>query len=60
MIFSKEEIILEYTVEKCPKCEKLNRRDFFDGDVLFNSSSKCKFCNGVTIIEKIYGEILQK
>ena len=60
MIFSKEEIILEYTVEKCPKCKKLNRRDFSDGDVLFNSSSKCTFCDGVTIIEKIYGEILQK
>ena len=60
MIFSKEEIILEYTVEKCPKCEKLNRRDFSDGDVLFNSSSKCTFCDGVTTIEKIYGEILQK
>jgi hypothetical protein len=60
MIFSKEEIILEYTVEKCPKCEKLNRRDFSDGDVLFNSSSKCTFCDGVTTIEKIYGDILQK
>ena len=60
MIFSKEEIILEYTVEKCPKCEKLNRRDFSDGDVLFNFSSKCAFCEGITIIEKIYGEILQK
>ena len=33
MIFSKEEIILAYTVEKCPKCEKLNRRDFCEGDV---------------------------
>ena len=60
MIFSKEEIILEYTVEKCPKCQKLNRRDFSDGDVLFNSSSKCAFCQGITIIEKIYGENLQK
>jgi len=60
MIFSKEEIILEYTVEKCPKCEKLNQRDFSDGDVLFNFSSKCALCEGVTIIEKIYGEILQK
>ena len=60
MIFSKEEIILEYTVEKCPKCQKFIRRDFSDGDVLFNFSSKCTFCDGVTIIEKIYGEILQK
>ena len=60
MIFSKDEIILAYTVEKCPKCEKFNRRDFCEGDVLFNSSSKCTFCDGTTIIEKIFGEILQK
>ena len=38
MIFSKEKIILEYTVEKCPKCEKLNRRDFSEGDILFTVS----------------------
>ena len=60
MIFSKDEIILAYTVEKCPKCEKLNRRDFCEGDVLFNSSLKCTFCDGITTIEKIYGETLQK
>ena len=60
MIFSKDEIILAYTVEKCPKCEKLNRRDFYEGDILFNSSSKCTFCDGTTVIEKIYGETLQK
>ena len=60
MIFSKEEIILAYTVEKCPKCEKLNRRDFCGGDILFNSSSKCISCDGITTIEKIYGETLQK
>ena len=60
MIFSKDEIILAYTVEKCPKCEKLNRRDFYEGDILFNTSSKCTFCDGTTVIEKIYGETLQK
>ena len=60
MIFSKDEIILAYTIEKCPKCEKLNRRDFCEGDILFNSSSKCISCDGITIIEKIYGETLQK
>ena len=60
MIFSKDEIILAYTVEKCPKCEKLNRRDFYEGDILFNSSSKCTFCDATTVIEKIYGETLQK
>ena len=60
MIFSKEETILAYTVEKCPKCEKLNRRAFSKGDVLFTSSSKCIFCDGIVVIEKIYGEILQR
>jgi len=52
MIFSKEEIILAYTVEKCPKCEKLNRRDFCEGDVLFNSSSKCIFAMALLLLKK--------
>ena len=60
MIFSKEETILAYTVERCPKCKKLNRRDFSEGDVLFTPASKCSFCDGITVIEKIYGEIFQK
>ena len=60
MIFSKEEIVLAYTVEKCPKCEKFHKRDFSEGDVLFNASSKCTFCAATTVIEKIFGEILQK
>ena len=60
MIFSKEEIVLAYTIEKCPKCEKFHKRDFSEGDILFNISSKCTFCDGTTIIEKIFGEILQK
>ena len=60
MIFSKEEIVLAYTIEKCPKCEKFHKRDFSEGDILFNTSSKCNFCDGTTIIEKIFGEILQK
>ena len=60
MIFSKEEIVLAYTVEKCPKCQKLHKRDFSEGDTLFTLSSKCNFCDGITIIEKIFGEILQK
>ena len=60
MIFSKEETILAYTVERCPKCNKLNRRDFSEGDVLFMPSFGCSFCDGITVIEKIYGEIFQK
>ena len=60
MIFSKEKITLAYTIEKCPKCEKLHKRDFSEGDILFSISSKCSFCDGVTIIEKIFGEILER
>lgn len=60
MIFSKKEIVLAYTVEKCPKCEKSRKRDFSETDVLFTLSSKCTFCDGITLIEKIYGEILQR
>ena len=60
MIFSKEETMLAYTVERCPKCNKLRRRDFSEGDVLFMPSSDCSFCDGITVIEKIYGEIFQK
>ena len=60
MIFSKEKTTLAYTIEKCPKCEKLHKRDFSEGDFLFTISSKCTFCDGVTIIEKIFGEILER
>jgi hypothetical protein len=60
MIFSKEKTTLAYTIEKCPKCEKLHRRDFSKGDVLFTNSSKCNFCDGITTIEKIFGEILER
>ena len=60
MIFSKEKTTLAYTIEKRPKCEKLYKRDFSEGDILFSISSKCTFCDGVTIIEKIFGEILER
>ena len=60
MIFSKEKTILAYTIEKCPKCKKLHKRDFSEGDILFTISSKCTFCDGVTLIEKIFGEILER
>ena len=60
MIFSKEKITLAYTIEKCPKCEKLHKRDFSEGDVLFTISSKCTFCDGITTIDKIFGEILER
>ena len=60
MIFSKEKITLAYTIEKCSKCEKSHKRDFSEGDILFAISSKCTFCDGITTIEKIFGEILER
>ena len=60
MIFSKEKTTLAYTVEKCTECEKSSKRDFIQGDVLFTKSSNCSFCGKVTIIEKIFGEILER
>ena len=60
MIFSKEKTILAYTIEKCSKCEKFHKRDFSEGDILFAISSKCTFCNGITTIDKIFGEILER
>ena len=60
MIFSKEKTTLAYTIEKCLKCEKLNKRDFSEGDILFTISSKCTFCDGTTTIDKIFGEILER
>ncbi|MDC4212629.1 MAG: hypothetical protein MT334_00760 [Candidatus Nitrosopumilus limneticus] len=59
MIFSKKEIILAYTIKKCQKCEKLHKDNFSEGDILFTTFSKCTFCDGITVIEKIYGENLQ-
>ena len=43
-----------------PKCKKLHKRDFSEGDILFAISSKCTFCDGITNIEKIFGEILER
>ncbi len=59
MIFSKEKIIIAYTVEKCKKCGMLRKRKFVEGDVLFTESSKCTSCDGITSIEKIFGETIE-
>jgi len=60
MIFSKKKITIAYTVEKCTKCQMLRKRKFSEGDVLFSESSKCSSCDGVTVIEKIFGETLEQ
>jgi Zn-dependent alcohol dehydrogenase len=60
MIFSKEKIIIAYTVEKCKKCGMLRKRKFAECDVLFTESSKCTSCDGMTSIEKIFGETIEQ
>jgi len=60
MIFSKKKITIAYTVEKCPKCEMLQKRKFIQGDVLFSDSTKCSSCDGTTVIEKIFGESIEQ
>ena len=59
-MFSKEKIIHAYTVEKCAQCNLERKRKFKEGDFLFAETSKCDSCNGVTIIEKIFGETIEK
>jgi len=59
MIFSKKKIIVAYTIEKCPKCYMQRKRKFVDGDYLFSDSSKCTSCDGLTRIEKIFGQELE-
>ena len=59
-MFSKQKITIAYTVEKCTKCGMQRKRKFIDGDVLFAESSKCTSCDGMTSIEKIFGEILEQ
>ncbi len=58
-MFSKKKIIVAYSVEECKKCGMLRKRKFIDGDVLFTESSKCTSCDGITSIEKIFGETIE-
>ena len=59
-MFSKKKTTLAYTVEKCKKCGMQRKRKFVEGDILFAESSKCISCDGMTGIEKIFGENLEK
>ena len=56
----KEEKREPYTVEECQSCNKESKHKFKDGDYLFKESSKCQFCDGKTMIVKIYGEIIKQ
>ncbi len=60
MMFSKKKIIIAYTVEKCKKCGMQRKRKFTEGDILFTESSNCTSCDGMTSIEKIFGETIQQ
>ncbi len=60
MIFSKKKTVIAYTVEKCKKCGMQRKRKFTRGDILFTESLNCTSCNGIAIIEKIYGETIQE
>ena len=59
-MFSKEKIIIAYTLEKCNKCNLQKKRKFKEGDFLFAETSKCDSCNGMSVIEKIFGETIEK
>jgi len=55
-MFSKEKIIVAYTLEKCKSCNLERKRKFKEGDYLFLETSRCDSCKGIMQIEKIYGE----
>ncbi len=59
-MFSKEEIIIAYTIEKCKSCEMERKRKFKEGDYLYAETSKCDSCEGSMQIEKIFGESIEK
>ncbi len=59
-MFSKEEIIIAYTLEKCKSCEMERKRKFSEGDYLFSETTKCNSCEGTMQIEKIFGESIEK
>ena len=60
MIFSKKKITIAYTVEVCTKCGMLTKRKFNEGDVLFTEKTPCSSCDGLTRIEKIFGETVEQ
>jgi len=61
MNFSKKKkITVAFTLEECTKCNAQKKRNFSEGDVLFNPSSKCTICGDITRIEKIFGESLKE
>lgn len=59
-MFSKKKIIIAYTLEQCTKCGMQIKRKFMDGDILFVNTTKCVSCDGLSVIEKIFGESIDQ
>ena len=59
-MFSKEKIVVAFTIEKCKSCTMERKRNFKEGDYLFADLSKCESCGGIMQIEKIFGEFIEK
>ena len=59
-MFSKEKIVIAYTIEKCKSCNLERKRKFKEGDFLFSETMKCNSCDGVMQIEKIFGESIEQ
>ena len=60
MIFSKNDVVIEYTVEHCDSCQNTSKRKFKKDDYLFKETSSCHSCNGHMKIEKIFGETIKE
>lgn len=61
MIFSKpKKEIVELTVEKCSNCNKVVKRPYQEGEVLFSETKECNSCDGNFHVEMIYGETIEK
>jgi hypothetical protein len=57
-MFSKEKTVISRTVERCLLCNIETKRKFIEGDFLFTTTSKCLSCDGMMMIEKIFGETI--
>ena len=60
MIFDKKKITTAYTIEQCNSCHKEIKRKFKEGDCLFSETVKCPSCEGMLLIEKIFGETIEQ
>jgi len=59
-MFSKEKIVVAYTLERCTACNFEKKRAFKDGDYLFLETTPCDSCKAIMQIEKIFGESIEQ